>query len=318
MTCRVCGNSETSILPVGKYAEFFRLRIDTTQDEFLLFSRADSIPIRAATLPVRALKKIGRMLWQPKLKPAVPFRTSMQACALCHSITPCHEYSFENLLGLYHDYRSETYDRDRISVQPSYAQIAKGVGSNQVEIENRNAAVDRFLSRNSSLFAGGAMVDYGGSGGRLIPPFAYREFERIHIYAASTPPLHPSVDARKVIKLADLQASSYSFLTCMHVLEHVGNPRALIIEAASLLAPGGLMYIEVPHELTESVREDFERKIIDTPIIIHEHMNRFDRVSVRTLVESIVGLKLIDDAEDMVDFGWISALVGRFLVRKVK
>src|ERR1039458_4752104 len=48
MTCRVCGNSETSILPVGKYAEFFRLRIDTTQDEFLLFSRADSIPIRAA------------------------------------------------------------------------------------------------------------------------------------------------------------------------------------------------------------------------------------------------------------------------------
>lgn len=162
------------------------------------------------------------------------------------------------------------------------------------------------------------MVDYGGSDGRLIPPFAYREFERIHIYDASTTPLHPSVDARKVIKLADLQASSYSFLTCMHVLEHVGNPRALIIEAASLLAPGGLMYIEVPHELTESVREDFERKIIDTPIIIHEHMNRFDRVSVRTLVESIVGLKLIDDAEDMVDFGWISALVGRFLVRKVK
>jgi SAM-dependent methyltransferase len=318
MTCRVCGNNDTSILPVGKYADFFLLRVDTKKDTFLLFSRADSIRIRPAMLPIRALRKIGRMLLSAKLKPAVPFRTSMQACPLCHSITPCHEYSVEDLSGLYRDYRSQAYNRDRISVEPTYAQIVKDVGSHPLEIKNRNAAVDSFLNRNVSHFAGGSMIDYGGSDGRMIPSFAYNQFESIFVYDASGAPLHASVDVRKVKKIADPRAKTYSFLTCMHVLEHVGNPKALVIEAARLLAPGGLMYIEVPHELTKAVREDFERRIIDTPIAIHEHMNLFDRVSVRTLVGSIVGLELIDDAEEVVDLGWISGLIGRVLVRKVK
>jgi 2-polyprenyl-3-methyl-5-hydroxy-6-metoxy-1,4-benzoquinol methylase len=222
------------------------------------------------------------------------------------------------LLGIYHDYRSETYNRDRISVEPAYARIAKGVGSHPLEIENRNAAVDVFLSKNASHFAGGAMIDYGGSDGRLIPPFAYKQFESVSIYDASEAPLHASVDGRKVKRITDLRPETYSFLTCMQVLEHVGNPRALVVEMAGLLAPGGLMYIEVPHELTQSMRADFAQRIIDTPIIIHEHMNMFDHTSIRNLVGSIGGLELIDDAEDIVDFGWISGIIGRFLARKAR
>ena len=318
MTCRVCGNDETTILPVGKYADFFLLRVDTNKDEFRLFSRVDLIRTRPAALPVRALRRIRRMLAPPKLKPALPFRTDMQACALCHSITPCHEYSADDLLGLYRDYRSETYNRDRISVEPWYAQIVNDVGSHPLEVKNRNAAVDSFLNKNASHFAGGSMIDYGGSDGRMIPSFAHNQFDSIFVYDASGAPLHDSVDVRKVKKIADPGAKTYSFLTCMHVLEHVGNPRTLVIEAARLLAPGGLMYIEVPHELTKIVREDFERRVIDTPITIHEHINLFDRASVVALVGSIDGLVLIDDAEDVVDLGWISGLIGRFLVRKVK
>jgi SAM-dependent methyltransferase len=319
MTCRVCGSNDTSILPIGKYAEFFLLRVDTTKDDFQLFSRADSIRINPTiSLPVRAVRKIGRILRPTKLRPVVQFRTSMQACASCHGITPCHEYSFEDLSGLYHNYRSETYNRDRISVEPAYKRIANDVGSHSLEIKNRNAAVNSFLSRNVSHFAGGAMIDYGGNDGRFIPPFVYEQFEKIYIYDASDASLHSSVDARKIERIAKPRLEAYSFLTCMHVLEHVGNPRAFVVEAARHLVPGGLMYIEVPHELADSVREDFERKIIDTPITIHEHMNLFDRTSIRTLVGSIVGLELIDDAEDITDLGWISGLIGRFLVKKTK
>jgi len=241
----------------------------------------------------------------------------MQACAICHGITPCHEYSFEDLLGLYHDYRSETYNRDRISVEPSYARIAKDVGSNLHEVKRRNDAVDSFLSKNRSFFRGGTMIDYGGSDGRFIPRFAYEQFESIKIYDASKAPLHESVDSRKVEKLAFPEREAYSFLTCMHLLEHVGNPRALTIEASQLLLPGGLMYIEVPLELTHSMREDFAQKIVDTPIGIHEHINKFDRTSIKALVNSIAGLEIIDDAEDAEDLGWIKTLTGRFLARKV-
>lgn len=316
--CRVCGSNDTNILPIGQYAEFFRLRVDTTKDEFLLFSRAGSITTKPMSLPVRALRKIGRIINPLKVRPAKQFRTHMQTCASCHGITPCHEYSFEDLLGIYHDYRSETYNRDRISVEPDYARIVKNVGSHPLEIKNRNAAVDSFLSKNARHFAGGEMIDYGGSDGRFISPFVHEQFEGIYVYDASEVPLHASVDARKVKKISAMQPEAYSFLTCMQVLEHVGNPKALVVEAARLLAPGGLMYIEVPHELTQSMREDFARKIIDTPILVHEHMNRFDRTSIRTLVDSIAGLELIDDAEDVVDVGWASGLMGRFLARKAK
>jgi hypothetical protein len=318
MTCRICGSNDTHILPLGQYAEFFRLRVDTSKDEFMLFSRTGSITAKPMTLAERALRKAGRILNLSKIKPAKQFRTHMLACMQCHSITPCHEYSFEDLLGLYRDYRSETYNQERISVEPSYARIAKDVGAHPLEIKNRNAAIDDFLRKNASHFTSGAMIDYGGSDGRFLPPFVYEQFENIDIYDASEALLHASVDARKVKIIANPQLEAYSFLTCMHVLEHVGNPKTLIVEAARLLLTGGIMYIEVPHELTQTIREDFARKIIDTPITIHEHMNLFDRTSVRTLIGSIDELKLVDDAEDIVDFGWTKALIGRFLAMKTQ
>ncbi|MFP5236270.1 MAG: class I SAM-dependent methyltransferase [Acidobacteriota bacterium] len=220
------------------------------------------------------------------------------------------------MLGLYHDYRSETYNRDRISVEPSYGPIAKDVGSHHVEIKNRNAGLDKFLRRNAEHFSGGTMIDYGGSDGRLIPLFAYETFEEIEIYDASEAPLHGSVDVRRVQKIAAPRLETYTPVTCMHVLEHVGNPKALASEAVRLLSPGGLLYIEVPHDLTRSVLEDFAQRIIDSPIGIHEHMNTFDSMSIRGLIGSIPGLDLIDDAEEIVDFGWAKALIGRFLARK--
>ena len=316
LTCPVCGSSDTSILPLGQYAEFFRLRVDTSKDEFMLFSRTGSISTKPRSLAARALRKIGRILSPPKVAPAMQFRTHMQACALCHSITPCHEYSFEDLVGLYRDYRLESYNLDRISVEPSYARIVKDVGAHPLEIKNRNVAVDDFLRKNAGHFASGAMIDYGGSDGRFLTPFMYEQFEKIYIFDPSDAPLHASVDCRKVEKVSIPQPETYSFMTCMHVLEHMGNPKAFVADAVRLLTSGGLLYIEVPLDLTQSVRDDFAQRIIDTPITIHEHMNLFDPTSVRTMVGSITGLELVDDANDIVDFGWTKTLIGRFLVRK--
>jgi hypothetical protein len=317
MVCRVCGSSNTKVLPIGRYAEFFSLRVDTRKDDFVVYVRGNFLQISPAPFPIRAIRKIERLLRGPKVKPVVQFRTNMQACAVCHGITPCHEYSFEDLQGIYRDYRSETYNKDRISVEPSYARIAQDVGNSSLEIANRNAAVDCFLGRNARHFSGGVMIDYGGSDGRFIPSFAYAQFECVHIYDASDAALHLSVDTRKVRRIAAPCQAAYRFLTCMHVLEHVGSPRQLVIEVARLLEPGGLIYIEIPLELSTSIRDAFDEKIIDPPIIIHEHVNIFDRTSMRALIQSVDGLELIDDAEDVVEQGWIQGLTGRFLARKV-
>jgi hypothetical protein len=249
-------------------------------------------------------------------KTPIPFRTGMLSCNSCHGVTPCHEYPYDDLLGLYHDYRSETYDRDRISVEPSYKQIARQVGKHPKEITNRNTAVEGFFRKNQQYFRGGAMIDYGGNDGRFIPPFAYERFERIDVIDASKVSLHTSVDTQKVRCIADPQAAAYSFLTCMHVLEHVGNPKAFVQQAAQLLEPGGLMYIEVPVDLTQAMRNDLAQRVVDTTITIHEHINTFDRTSIRTLLSSTGTLTLLDDLEEPIDFGWVTAPIGRFLARK--
>jgi hypothetical protein len=303
---------------VGQYANFFQLRVDTKQDEFLLYSVSGLITTRPVRLPVRAFRKLGRMLKVQRAGTAKQFRTGMQVCASCNGVTPCHEYFFEDLLGLYRDYREESYNRDRISVEPGYARMAAHVGAHPLEIKNRNAAVDGFLRRSASQFAGGVMIDYGGSDGRFIPAFAYEQFDSIDLYDASEAALHSSVDSRKVRKIPNAIPGAYSFLICMHVLEHVGNPRQFIIEAMRFLLPGGLMYVEVPLELNETLLENHKRNMIDTAITIHEHMNLFDRGSIRALVASIDGLEMVDDAEDVVDLGWTKGLMGRFLARKAK
>ncbi len=301
---------------VGEYAAFFRLRVDIQKDKFLLYTRLRAIPTVPLSLPARAMRKARKLMKLTGSAPAHEFRTSMQLCARCHSLSPCHEYSFDDLLGLYRDYRKDSYNRDRISVEPGYAQIAEHVGANASELKNRNAAVDSFLRRNAGRFAGGTMIDYGGSDGRFLPPFVLEQFEVAHIYDASEAPPHPSVDPEKVRKIAEPQAGSYAFVTCMHVLEHVGSPRAVFLDALRLLRPGGVAYFEIPHDLTSSMREDYGRRIIDTPVLIHEHINTFDLASIPALAASLDGVELLDAAEDIVDFGWAKPTIGRFLVRK--
>ena len=162
------------------------------------------------------------------------------------------------------------------------------------------------------------MIDYGGSDGRFLSQFIYEQFDRIDIYDVSNAPLHASVDSGNVKKISAPKPEAYSFMTCMHVLEHVGNPKAFVTEAIRVLRPGGLMYIEVPHELNDSIREGFAKGIIDSPITIHEHVNLFDRTSIPGLVASIDGLELVNDSEDVVNLGWNKGLIGRFLARKIR
>jgi SAM-dependent methyltransferase len=299
---------------MGQYAEFFRLRVDTSKDEFLLYTRTGSITTKPMSLAARKRRMSGKPM--KETGPVKQLRTYLQACELCHSVTPCHEYSYEDLLGLYRDYRSETYNRDRISVEPSYARIAKDVGTHPLETANRNLAVDGFLRKNASQFSGGDLLDYGGSDGQFLPPFVHERFGTLYVYDPSDARLHPSVDGRKVKKIAVMRPEGYSFITCMHVLEHLGNPRAFTIEALRFLAPGGLIYIEVPLALNKFIRDDFAQNIVDMPIRIHEHMNLFDRMGIRGLVASIADLEMVDDAEDVVDFGWTTGLIGRFLARR--
>jgi len=314
--CRICASSATFALPTGRYAPFFSLRVDTPKDPYLTYSRTPSTKARVQTRILRKLRRVLR-LPEPPPVPAQEYLTFMTGCTNCQGLTPTYEFSFEDLLGLYRDYRSETYNRDRISVEPGYAKIAADVGNATQEIVCRNTLVEAFLRRNASAFAtGGTMIDYGGSDGRFVTEFMFDVFDRIEIFEPSGAPLHESVTSEKISKTANPRAGAYSFLTCMHVLEHVGNPRAFVLDMLKFVAPGGLIYLELPHELDRQSWSDFERRIVDQTYWLHEHINKLSALSISKLIESIPGLSLVDCAENTVDLGWTTGINGYFLIRK--
>lgn len=317
--CRVCTSSDLSLLPIGIYAPFFALRVDTSRDPFTLYSRRAALQTqeRRDSVAARARRLIGRLGWGEKTEPGKHlFRTLCQCCAACGSISPCHEFSREELDGLYRDYRSERYNRDRISVEPGYAKIAQAVGRNPVERAARNAGVERFLDAHRQFLRGGALLDIGGSDGSFIPPSLVDGCDAVDILDPSDTPIHPSIAGTKVRKIASAAENAYSLLLCMHVLEHVGNPRRLLVEVMAHLRSEGLVYLEVPLEQTGAMREQFRSRVIDAPLFIHEHVNVYDSPGLRCLVESIAGLEVVACQDDVVDMGWAGARVSRCLARR--
>lgn len=74
MKCRIRGGNDTTTLPIGQYAEFFRLGVDTSKDPFLLFSRTGSITTKPISVTTRALRKIKRIFHVlPEARPAKQF-----------------------------------------------------------------------------------------------------------------------------------------------------------------------------------------------------------------------------------------------------
>jgi SAM-dependent methyltransferase len=244
------------------------------------------------------------------------FRTFVQYCESCHAVTPSHEWTYEDLLGLYRDYRLKSYNSERIAVEPSYAAIASLVGSHPEEIRIRNLAVDRFIGASGVEISGERVIDYGGGDGRFLPAIVLDRYRSIEIFDASDAPIHGSVDVARVRRTGMPQLDAYDLLMCMHVLEHVGNPRAFVVEALRYLRPGGLLYIEVPLELTPERRDLFRTRVMDVPIAIHEHINSYDRTTVSTMIRSIEDLECVAEEDGMADLGWTNVTIGRYLARK--
>lgn len=315
--CRVCGANSVEVLPIGFYEAFFRLRVDVKKDKYLMYSSSPLLGGTGLPFILKVVKHFANKFFS-KGYGCQPFRTFVQRCEVCHSATPFHEWSYEDLGGLYHDYRSETYNRDRASVERGYANVACDIGNHPAEVANRNAAVEAFLRLNEHHLANGAMLDYGGSDGRFLPPIIYERYAPLHISDPSDAPLHASVDGTKVIKVSKPERDAYSFVACMHVLEHVGNPRDLIQDAVTHLVPGGLIYIEIPLDMTEDLTALFRNRVVDRHVSLHEHINQFDMDGIPALAKSLGNLELIDKAGGIVDFGWTKGLIGRFLLRKTK
>ncbi len=78
-------------------------------------------------------------------------------------------------------------------------------------------------------------------------------------------------------------SQKFDLIICKHVLEHVLDPKSLLVELTNLLSDGGILFIEVPS--TDSIwAKIFKEKYF--PYYVPRHVTHFDITSTKDLIHN--------------------------------
>lgn len=297
--CRNCaGNDLQDLGPIGKVAPFFLKRALGLELGRPVSANPLKQKIREFTLiPMSPV---------PRLSTQFAF-VEMQICHSCSFIQTSRPFHDEDILRLYRDYRSPSYNQERIKFEPSYATIASRVGQDEIEIHNRRAALSEFLHQNLGSNQPRTILDYGGSDGRFIPDIAGRKY----VFEISN--IEPIPEVTRIHSETDL--GTYSLVLLAHVIEHVPHPLSLVQKIAAFVEPGGFLYIETPQEISDEERVGLQDGTRRFHVEIHEHINSYCVPAVSRLFEK-AGLQLVAVERSSADVGWTKATHIRALGQK--
>ena len=232
----------------------------------------------------------------------------MQICRACNFIQVKHAFRDEDLGKLYADYRTPSYNQERIRYEPTYAIIASQVGRAEKEIACRVDGLTAWLQGKIKPAGDFSMLDFGGSDGRFLPRL---DGEKYVFEISNTQPMPGIV---RIANEADL--ATYSYVQIAHVLEHVSEPLQLLKHVAGFMNPSGYLYIEVPQDLPDdeiaALRNGTSRR---QGLLVHEHINVYCASSIRSLVEA-AGLIPLHVETTPIDLGWITGTNIRALCKR--
>ena len=297
--CRNCGAQATKDLGyIGVIAPFFLKRVLNL--EYGLAPSRSSLK--------RFLRTIGFVSKNSQKIYGKSVLVEIEICKTCSFIQTKQPFSDEGIGKLYNDYRSETYNRERISYEPEYAQIASQTGCCNQEIQARTGGLTRWLNGKLNVEGRFSMLDYGGADGRFLPNL------RGEKYVFDISDIEPAEGIERLRDESSL--GSYSYIQLAHVLEHVTHPLALTRKAASFLMQSGYLYVEVPLEISDDTIARLANGDNTIAVDIHEHINRYSLKSVTELFRS-AGLSLVAAETEEVDLGWNRPTIIRALGKKV-
>jgi hypothetical protein len=297
--CRNCGSQNLRELGfIGEVAPFFlkrvlNLEVRTSQARHPLRLLAR----RMCTLPQRLFAKIY----------GCSAFAEMQICLDCAFVQTKYPFSDDALARLYADYRSATYNQERIRYEPTYAALSKDVGACDQELQTRVDGLTSWLAGKFESEQDFSMLDYGGSDGRFLPRLQGRRY----VFEISD-----SAPLKGIVKIAEeAELTTYSYVQIAHVLEHVTEPLALLNRVSGFVKPSGYLYIEVPQELTDDELVELRNGTVRRGLTIHEHINVYCLSAVSSLVKA-AQLDLISVQPAQVDIGWTTSALIRALCRK--
>jgi SAM-dependent methyltransferase len=150
----------------------------------------------------------------------------------------------------------------------------------------------RVYSRTTKYFKEEKLniLDYGGGNGKLMLPYL-EAGHNCHIVDYSDNQIAGVMKVGNDVH--DIVADKpFDTIVLSHVLEHVSNPVELLFTLREHLAPEGLIYAEVPHQIWAGIRIDPD------PVT---HTNFFTLNSFRTLF-NMTGFHVLADEEAVSNY----------------
>ncbi|HEY0757787.1 MAG TPA: class I SAM-dependent methyltransferase [Acidisarcina sp.] len=275
MACRNCGATDVRDLGfIGALAPFFLKRV----------FRAEVAEHRSISPVKRALQALSRpagKIFSRIYRPVVVVQ--MQSCQRCSFVQTTHPFEDQAIGRLYEDYRSGSYNEERIHYEPAYAAVAGKVGGHDEGGLGRVAALTAWLQSRVDL-KGEAMLDYGGADGRYLPDLPGKRF----VYEISD--IEPAPGVVRISSEANL--GTYAYVQLSHVLEHVTHPLEMVRQVAALLQKDGYLLVEVPQDVKTETLARLQAGDRSRNITLHEHINLYSAMAVAKLLEA-AGLEVI-------------------------
>ena len=300
--CRNCGSNNILRIKNGAYlAPFFAERV---------------FGIKIETKRGKKLKLIESIIFKLTglaLQGSTSLTTDSIICKNCTFLSTYLEIPEELLTSLYVDYRTSTYNQDRDRHEPGYSQtIAPHVGS-LLEAVKRNLSLNLYFKdlENKGIVTlanSKKILDWGGADGRFLPDFPIATENYVFEVSDCSPV--PGVERME----ATPDRPVFDYIQIAHVLEHISNPASFIKKPLANLAPGGILYLEVPMEVEPScLLEQVETHKF--PFCVHEHINKYTPKSLENLALSN-GLKVLDTRLDFVELAYAKVDVIRLVATK--
>ena len=299
--CRNCASVKVSSARSGFYAHFFLNRVfglDVASLGQEMKARLGGDGIKKYLVSII----YSFLSYLPLFKRLLNIKTHVTAdiriCIDCGFVGPDQTYSYEMLNKIYHDYRSDSYNRDRCMCEPKYKKIQDLVGKDAAEVKQRLENVDEILKKHAKINKIQNVLDWGGGEGRFVP--SCLSDKEVVILDVSNEPLLKT----KYSRVSEPPESiRFDFIQVCHVLEHVSEPMEFLKNIMRHLSDGGLLYIEVPQDRPDDDIERFKRNGTKMRHLIHEHLNLYSENAVLALGKTL-GLEVIHVQKTWINSGW--------------
>jgi len=162
-----------------------------------------------------------------------------------------------------------------------------------LEFMRRRAVAQLDFVRRVRPASPGSVLDVGCSSGMLLQENAaadelvgFEPDEEMCKTARRILPGHASI-RNSLFQPGEFSENRFDLITISHVLEHVVDPVGTVSELVRLLKPGGVLFIEVPHESDATVRH-----LVNSRPAGFMHLLFFSADSLQAVVERAGGAVL--------------------------